>query len=151
MASKLKVKKKFDLKKKIATFENTVVKVGFPKESQESKAVDTKGISAVYKASIHNFGLGVPKRPFMNLAFAKNKKAYQKIILKNFKNIKDLNMIEFSNKLGVKAQGDVQREIVSLRSPANSDLTVKIKGSSNPLIDTGHMLQSVTYQVIKKV
>ena len=49
--------------------------------------------------------------------------------------------------LGIQAQGDIQKEIVSMRSPANSETTVRLKGSSNPLIDSGAMRQAVTWAI----
>jgi hypothetical protein len=50
-------------------------------------------------------------------------------------------------RLGIEAQGDVQMSIVSGGWAPNSPVTVKMKGSSRPLIDTGAMRQSVTYVV----
>lgn len=35
----------------------------------------------------------------------------------------------------------------NLDKPANSPMTVKMKGSSNPLVDTGSMIESITYEV----
>jgi hypothetical protein len=51
------------------------------------------------------------------------------------------------NKLGILAQGDIQQEITDLRDPPNAPATIKAKGSSNPLIDTGEMRSKVTWQV----
>lgn len=50
-------------------------------------------------------------------------------------------------KLGIMGQGDVQAEITALTSPPNSPVTIALKGSSKPLIDTGEMRGSVTYKV----
>lgn len=50
-------------------------------------------------------------------------------------------------KLGAKVQGDIQQEITSLATPPNSPITVKLKGSSNPLIDTGEMRASVSWKI----
>jgi len=44
--------------------------------------------------------------------------------------------------------GDVRRNITKLRTPPNAPATVAKKGSSNPLIDTGTMRQSVRGRVI---
>lgn len=149
MKNELRVKKKIDLKKKIKSLKDATLKIGFPNES--AKTHSTKdGATAVHKAVVNNFGLGVPRRPFMNIAFAKNKAAYRKIIANGFKKIETLNVEKLVNKLGVKGQGDVQRAIVELRTPANSEQTIKTKGSSNPLIDTGHMRQSVTFHAEAK-
>jgi len=124
--NELKRKKKFDLPKKINTIENTSIKVGFPAVKKETHSEDNQEVSAVFKATVNNFGLGVPKRPFMAISFVK-----------------------FANKLGILGQGHVQKEITALRSPANNPVTISAKGSSNPLINTGHMLQSVTFAVGK--
>ena len=51
------------------------------------------------------------------------------------------------SKLGIMAQGDIQGEITSLSSPPNSPVTIALKGSGNPLIDTGAMRQAVTWQI----
>jgi hypothetical protein len=48
--------------------------------------------------------------------------------------------------MGAAIRGDVQDKIVSLMTPANSAATVKRKGFNNPLIDTGHMLKSVSFK-----
>ena len=50
-------------------------------------------------------------------------------------------------KLGIKAQGDIQAEITSLSSPPNSPVTIKLKGSSKPLIDTGEMRAAITFKI----
>ena len=83
----------------------------------------------------------------MNIAFAKNKNKYKKIIKKQLGKVEVLDYTKFLNQLGIDGQQDVRREITALRSPANSQATINAKGSSNPLIDSGHMRQSVTYIV----
>ena len=50
-------------------------------------------------------------------------------------------------RLGIQAQGDIQKEIGALRSPPNSETTIRLKGSSNPLIDSGAMRQAVTWAI----
>lgn len=149
MSNKLKVKKKIDIRKILSKTKDITVKVGFPKLSEETLSTDSEGATALEKAVINNFGLGVPKRPFMSISFAKNKKAYRSLVLKNFSNIKNADKVTFYNKLGLKGQGDVQNAIVGLKSPANNPSTIKQKGSSNPLMDSGHMRQSATFQVKK--
>ena len=51
--------------------------------------------------------------------------------------------------MGMKVQADVQQAITVLSSPANAPSTIAKKGSSNPLIDTGHMRQSVSHRLVK--
>jgi len=51
--------------------------------------------------------------------------------------------------MGVVVKGIVQQEIVEGDFAPNAPSTVRSKGSGQPLIDTGHMRQSVNF-VIKK-
>ena len=51
------------------------------------------------------------------------------------------------NLIGAYAADVIQQRIVDLKDPPNSPITILLKGSSNPLIDQGHMRQSVTWEV----
>jgi len=135
--------KGFDKLEKNANEKNRSVKIGFPAVNSETMSIDDMGQTALMKATVNNFGLGVPKRPFMSIAFASNVDKYKKIMAKMLKSGEDTEKV--IDTLGVVGQGDVQRAIAELRSPQNAQSTINDKGSSNPLIDTGHMRQSVTW------
>lgn len=49
--------------------------------------------------------------------------------------------------VGVVAEGAVKVYMTELKTPPNAASTIRKKGSSNPLIDTGAMRQSVTHKV----
>ena len=49
--------------------------------------------------------------------------------------------------LGSTVSQDIQDKIVNLKSPPNTDATIKAKGSSNPLVDTGLLLSSIDFEV----
>lgn len=49
--------------------------------------------------------------------------------------------------LGLDLAGKIQEFARDLRSPPNSSATVKLKGSSNPLIDTGRMIGAIKHEV----
>lgn len=51
-------------------------------------------------------------------------------------------------RLGLRAVRDVQRAIVDLKDPPNAPSTIAAKGSSNPLVDTGRMRQSIDFVVV---
>ena len=51
-------------------------------------------------------------------------------------------------RVGLLTAARIQQEITDLRQPPNSPATIAAKGSSNPLIDTGKLRQSVSYEVI---
>lgn len=49
--------------------------------------------------------------------------------------------------LGNVAVGEVQKYVTELDTPPNAPSTIRQKGSSNPLINTGAIRQSITYEV----
>lgn len=53
------------------------------------------------------------------------------------------------NALGLQYRGYVQKYIRDLSSPPNAPLTKALKGSGNPLIDTGALLSSIEFSVNK--
>lgn len=52
-------------------------------------------------------------------------------------------------RLGAYLQGQIQASIVALRDPPNAESTVDRKGSSNPLIDSGQLRQSIVFEVVR--
>ena len=149
MSNKVNRKVVVNLKDKIKTFKSLTVSAGFPKDSSETNSTN-EGVTALEKAVWNNFGIGVPERPFMDIAYATNKAKYRKLILKALSRIDTLNQIKFLNDLGIEAVGDIQNTLVSLKNPPNAESTIALKGSNNPLIGKdAHMWGSVTYQVKK--
>lgn len=45
--------------------------------------------------------------------------------------------------LGLELKGEIQEYAIELQAPPNAGLTVQNKNSSNPLVDTGNMIQSI--------
>jgi len=92
---------------------------------------------------------GVPERSFLRSTFDLNLRKYEKQTAKGLGRVAD-GKEDIDTVLGLIGTGmvnDVQDAILAIRSPANSKATVEAKGSSNPLIDTGHMRQSIDYEV----
>ena len=128
------------------------VKVGFPSGEAGSDVIaravwthfGTRG-----GASGGGWGGPVPARPFLTNAMRDNVLKYRAGLRSSAADIL-LGRVSIKatfDKLGAMAQGDVQASITSLSSPPNSAVTVAMKGSSNPLIDTGEMRQAVTWKV----
>ncbi len=53
-------------------------------------------------------------------------------------------------RVGLTVVGLIKKEMVDLRDPPNSQLTIKWKGSENPLIDHGHLLRSNVHEVRRR-
>lgn len=123
------------------------VRVGF----QGDEAYED-GTSVAEVAAYNELGTSdTPARPFMKQSFEKHEKELQtacdqvnKAIVAGSSAEKALNV------LGATVKGIVQEEIVDGEFAPNAPSTVKKKGSEKPLIDTGHMRQSVNYVVKKR-
>lgn len=148
------------LEKLIRNFkrENPKVAVGFPageaSQSNIMKAIynefGTKGSGKGFSTPRGGgFGGPIPERPFMRNAMRSNQTKYQQFMKVSAKAILSGEVTpEVSLKrLGRMAQVDIQEEITSLSSPPNSPTTIRLKGSSNPLIDTGEMRGAVTWKL----
>lgn len=93
----------------------------------------------------------IPERSFLRSTFDEKNKEWSDYSLTLVKKVVDgeLTANELMNHLGLRIQRDVQRTIRNLSDPPNSPITIHNKKSSNPLIDTGRLRQSVTYKVVK--
>lgn len=87
----------------------------------------------------------IPARPWLDVGVASGNPDYIKIIEQGIKKGRPPEQI--LNMLGVTAVSKVQQFMNELSSPANAPSTIKAKGSSNPLIDSGSLKQSVTYKI----
>lgn len=131
--------------------EGGIVKVGFPAGKTDSDTLNKAGwnhFGTRGGASGGGWGGPIPARPFLLNAVRANKGKYRAALQGSAASILagDVTAHAFLSKLGVDAQGDVQMAI-GATGPANAPLTVMLKGSSTPLIDTGAMRQAVTYEV----
>lgn len=120
------------------------VKVGFPAGSTN---VD-KAIWNEFGTRGGGWGGPIPERPFMRNSLRNNTAKYKSMLKKSAAQIVTgkASVRVVLARLGITAQQDIQTEITSLRSPPNAAMTIALKGSSNPLIDTGEMRQSVTWK-----
>lgn len=102
-------------------------------------------------AAIHEFGLGgMPQRSFLRSAFDENKPMINKMGDRVVNSaIKGISTETALNQLGNVVQGMVQKKIVDGPFVPNSPATIKRKKSSRPLIDTGHLRQSIRYVIEK--
>ena len=103
-------------------------------------------------AAIHEFGLGdMPQRSFLRSAYDENLPVIDKMIQRVANGaVFGLGTNAALNQLGNVVQGMVQRKIVAGPFVPNSPATIKRKKSSKPLIDTGHLRQSIRYVIERK-
>ena len=103
-------------------------------------------------AAIHEFGWGdMPQRSFLRSAYDENLPMIDKMIQRVANGaVFGLGTNAALNQLGNVVQGMVQRKIVDGPFVPNSPATIKRKKSSRPLIDTGHLRQSIRYVIERK-
>lgn len=102
-----------------------------------------KGYMELGKTQAHN--IKIPARPWLEPGVAK---ATPEVLL----TIQDgmeagLSMDQILEMVGLVAAGAVKVYMTELKTPPNAASTIRKKKSSNPLIDTGAMRQSVTHKV----
>ena len=124
------------------------VLVGIRGEQGES----LQGESLVEYAAANEFGSArIPERSFLRSTASKNQDAYSRelenAVGRYIDDGREAAIVSLK-RLGVRAVGDVQTTITELRTPPNSPATIAAKGSSNPLIDTGRMRQSIDSVVV---
>ena len=110
------------------------------------------GTPVAYVATIHEFGTGrIPARPFMRPAVADHGGEWLELIGQGVKAsmMGDPSPAEVLELVMLQAAGNVAEKIQSLPplDPKASAVTIKRKGHSKALIDTGQMFQSVTGKV----
>ena len=118
------------------------VKVGLPKGSNNYP----DGTSVIMVGTVHEFGSpsrNVPERSFLRSTLIEKKRDY-KIIFKELGKqilLGKLTAIKALNLLGLKVATDVKDKITDISEP-------ELKSrEGNPLIDTGHLRQSIVHKV----
>lgn len=96
--------------------------------------------------AIQHFGNDrIPARPWLDVGVASVNDEILDTIAASLEDGEDISQL--LNRVGVVAVAGVQNYIDELSSPANAPSTVARKGADNPLVDTGEMKQSVTYNI----
>lgn len=147
---KLKVTQKNPkaIKKILERYKNYEVRVGFP---STVKSLTYPDGTQVTKVALDNVE-GDPKRRIPARNFMKNAESesieksdilFKKGMIKI--NRDALSMSLLMDAIGIELSNIHKTAIINLKSPPNSPRTIKLKGSSNPLIDTRIMLGALTY------
>lgn len=122
------------------------VLVGIHEDAAQPEGQD---ITMATLGAIQHYGNDhIPARPWLDVGVEQGNKEYLEIIEDGAAS--GLTQNQILEQVGAVAAGYVQQYITDLQEPPNAPSTVKKKGSSNPLIDTGAMRQSVTYKVVKQ-
>jgi hypothetical protein len=94
----------------------------------------------------------IPERSYLRSAIDDNKSNIEEFVRKT---IQDVTQRKFDDKtaldrIGLYLVSLVQKKILSNVPPANHPFTVQQKDSTHTLIDTGRLLQSIKFKIVRK-
>ena len=119
------------------------VKVGF---FSTARYEDGTPVAAV--AAWNEFGTEtIPERPFFRNALAESERSVGRILQAGLDTKKMVVGERLAGRVGAHVQGKIQDSITALKEPPNAPETVRRKGSSDPLLDTGTLRNSVAWEV----
>lgn len=120
------------------------VAVGYQQGEASEDGVDMVDIALFNElGTVHS-----PSRPFIRDSLNNNKDKISQFMQSAAKGIVNGKSAEdVLKKIGTFQKGLIQKEITSGNFVPNSPATIRKKGSSAPLIDTGRMRQSVNFVV----
>lgn len=150
MKSKTKIKKtpKKALKElekiSLSMSDANSVQVGLPKGSNAYP----DGTSVIMVGAVHEFGSpskNIPQRSFLRSTVVEKRRQYKKLFKLLSKRIIEgkIDVRKALGIVGLTVQTDVRDKITDIKDPE-----LKYR-DGNPLVETGHLRQSITFEVIK--
>lgn len=130
---------------------DVAVTVGVHASAGKHKGDEGLTVAQVY--GFNEFGTEhIPERPTLRPTMRIQRQKYvgiMSVIALKALTVQGYDVRVQMGKLGEVAQNDVRKAIRDLDSPPNAESTIKAKGSSNPLIDTGQMINSIRWEYVK--
>lgn len=145
------------IKKDVRGLNSYAALVGIPSTAPRPVDKKTKKPLAINMASlalIHERGSAannIPARPFMKQTRQRAEGRFSRLLRRLYKQVVDGKVRPFDglSKLGMAYEGEMKNTFTTGSFTPNKPATIKRKGSSRPLIDTGHLRQSITSKVVK--
>ena len=109
------------------------------------------GINMATLLALHVLGApsrGIPQRDPLRPPLIANAQRYSDLLALGLKNGTDPKLVY--EKIGIVATNDVKDYFITGNFKALSEKTIKAKGSSKPLISTGELRNSISYEVRNK-
>lgn len=108
------------------------------------------GVTIAQYAMYNEYGTSrIPERSFMRSTFDEKLGEIKATMDRQYNQVITGNSTVFRalSRLGMEHETDIKQKIRDLKTPPNAKSTIAKKGSDNPLIDTGTMLNTVRYVV----
>lgn len=143
--------------KRVKGAADAAVRVGVPsgvkaQERQPDNTIKDGPADLALVAAVNEFGapeVGIPERPFLRRGIIHARADARRLNRVSLWEVlhERMTLRAAMEKLGVFMVGSVQKEITDGEFAPNAPSTAERKGSTHPLIDTGQLRQSITYQV----
>lgn len=133
------------IKRELKSLNTAYTKVGIQAGSKHKD-----GGSLVTIAATNEFGSEdgrVPERSFIRSTMREEDAAIEKLKIATMRRVYEgrLDWRQAVATLGEYVEGKIKKKITDLDTPPNAPSTIARKGSSNPLIDTGHMRSEIRH------
>lgn len=119
------------------------------KASATHQGTTEEPATVVDVATWNEYGLGVPERSFIRQTADLKAAEITRFAAKQYGDVVGGTSTAKSamERVGMFTQGLIQQRIADGIPPENSPATIDRKGSDKPLIDTGQLRSSITYEV----
>ncbi len=136
------------LQKMLQDMAELEVRVGF----QHGKATEEDGTDVCDVAAWNELGtVNMPSRPFLRKSVDENVDKINSFLqAKKDDLVNGVSVEQVLKELGIFQKDLIQEKITEGGFAPNAESTIRKKGSSKPLVDTGRMRQSVNYEIKKK-
>jgi len=117
--------------------------------SKADNAHQGSALTVADVATFHEFGLGVPPRSFI-ADYVDEDESSIKVRIEKIPPavVKGADLTQQLDRLGLWLTGQMKLRIRAGIEPPLSPATIRRKGSSKPLIDTGQLWSSITHEVV---
>ena len=133
--------------------EEMQILVGVPEGAGSYTSEGGQQLTIATIAAINEFGTAdghIPARPFLSTAIEEGAPKFVRVVELGLPKVLagDQPMSWLMHRVGNIAKSEVQQKITDIRTPPNAKSTIAKKKSSNPLIDTGALRNSIDYLII---
>lgn len=95
--------------------------------------------------------INIPERSYIRTTVDKQKRLMKKTLSRHLEDYLkgQITYAKFTQRVGNFLSNLVKKEMIDLKEPELHPFTIEQKGSDNPLIDSGDLLNNITYKVVK--
>jgi len=141
------------IKRRVFGLRGASVVAGLVAGQGGDKAHEESDLTIAEIGIVHEFGsrkAHIPERSWMRSTEAERRRVWFKLVEEGLGEMltpKGPTIEQLLTPVGLIMESDLKRKITSLQTPPLAESTKRRKGSSNPLIDTGAMRNSVTWEI----